>query len=218
MRVTQLVDSQMAYRKFVTRGNDKEATAKNNREKLAGIIASRGTEGLVICPKELRLSWEQAKALPAGWMVWNFGAIRGRDEARAVPQLVIVSRPLPGPAEVELMAEMIFARRLERLPIGEWYQKQSLGRLMTDGTGRRALALRHPDPLVEAVRFAICEGELLQAVGRGRGVRRNAEMPLEVLILTDVPLPIPVDTLITWKGLCDAGPLDVLAAKWSYTT
>jgi hypothetical protein len=75
------------------------------------------------------------------------------------------------------------------------------------------LALRHPDPLVEAVRFAIYEGELLQAVGRGRGVRRNAETRLEVLILTDVPLPIPVDILITWKGLCDAGPLDVLAAN-----
>jgi hypothetical protein len=68
-----------------------------------------------------------------------------------------------------------------------------VGRLMVDGSGRRALAYRHPDPLAEAVRFAICEGELMQAVGRGRGVRRRAETPLEVLILTDVPIPIPVD-------------------------
>jgi hypothetical protein len=88
-----------------------------------------------------------------------------------------------------------------------------VGRLMVDGTGRRALALRHPDPLVEAVRFAICEGELVQAVGRGRGVRRTADTRLEVLILTDVPIPIPVDTLTTWKELCDYGPLSLLATK-----
>jgi len=100
------------------------------------------------------------------------------------------------------------------LPPGEYYPKIPVGRLMADGTGRRALASRHPDPLVEAVRFAICEGELVQAVGRGRGVRRTAEAPLDVLILTNVPLRIPVDRLIAVGELADnAGPLDLLAAK-----
>jgi hypothetical protein len=33
------------------------------------------------------------------------------------------------------------------------------------------------------------------------------------LILKNVPIPIPVDILTTWKELCDAGPLDVLAAR-----
>jgi hypothetical protein len=213
MRVTQVVDSQMAYRKFVARGNDDHGIAENNRQRLADLITNRGFEGLVICPKEVRLVWEEAKILPLGWMIWNFGAIRGRDEAREVPQLVVVSRPLPGPSEVEMIAETIFARRLERLPNGEWYPKQSVGRLMGDGTGRRALAFRHPDPFVEAVRFAVCEGELLQAVGRGRGVRRTAQTPLEVLLLTNVPLPIPVDQLTAWRDLSEAGPLDVLATR-----
>jgi hypothetical protein len=213
MRVTQLVDSPMAYRKLVARTPAEQTTAQNNREKVARTVSGRGADGLVICPKELRLDWEQSKSLPPGWMVWNFGAIRGRDEAREVPQLVIVSRPLPSPAEAEIMAETIFERRVERLPTGEWYPKAPVGRLMADGTGRRALALRHPDPLVEAVRFAVCEGELLQAVGRGRGVRRTAATPLDVLILTDVPTPIPVDALTTWKGLRDTGPLELLAAK-----
>jgi hypothetical protein len=153
----------------------------------------------VICPKELRLAWEEARSLPAGWMVWNFGAIRGRDEANSVLQLVVVSRPLPKPAQVEIMAETIFGRKVDRLPTGLWYPKSPVGRLLIDGTGRRALALRHPDPLAEAIRFAICEGELVQAVGRGRGVRRTAETPLEVLVLTDVPIPLPLNKLTTWK-------------------
>lgn len=88
------------------------------------------------------------------------------------------------------------------------------GFMRSDGTGRRLLTYRHPDPLVETVRFAICEGELLQSIGRGRGVRRTAETPLDVLVLTDVPLPLPVDVTVTWKDLCDgAGPIDVLVAK-----
>jgi hypothetical protein len=213
MRVTQLVDTQMSYGRLVTRGNGEE-TAQNNRDKLASLITSRCSDGLVICPKKLRLAWEKANSLPPGWMVWNFGAIRGRDEARAVPQLVIISRPLPSPAEVETMAETIFGQRVDRLPPGGWYPKAQVGRLMADGTGRRTLAARHPDPLAEAVRFAICEGELLQAVGRGRGVRRTVETPLEVLILTDVPIPLPVNELTTFRALSDSsGPLALLAAR-----
>jgi len=85
---------------------------------------------------------------------------------------------------------------------------------MADGTGRLSLAYRHPDRQVEAVRFAICEAELIQAIGRGRGVRRDEHNPLDVLLLTDVPLPLPVTILTTWRDLCDgAGPLEVLAAR-----
>jgi hypothetical protein len=212
MRVVQLADSQMAYQKLIDE-TDENVTAQNNRERLARLITSRGADGLIICPKKLRIAWEKAESLPPGWLVWNFGAIRGRDEAGAVPRLVIVSRPLPSPGDAELLTELIFGRRVERLPLGEWYPKKPVGRLMADGTGRRALALRHPDSLVEAVRFAICEGELLQALGRGRGVRRTVESPLEVLILTSVPLPIPVDAMIGLRELSDsAGPLDLLAA------
>jgi hypothetical protein len=214
MRVTQLVDRQMAYQGLITGEADEQVATRSNQEKLARVILSRGPDGLVICPKRLRTAWEKAMSLPPGWVIWNFGAIRGLDEAREVPRLIIVSRPLPSPGDAEIMAETIFGRRVDRLPSEDPYPKTPVGRLMADGTGRRALALRHPDPLVEAVRFAICEGELLQAVGRGRGVRRTVESPLEVLILTNVPIPIPVDEVIAWRGLSDnAGPLDLLAAK-----
>ena len=38
-------------------------------------------------------------------------------------------------------------------------------------------------------------------------------MPLEVLILTNVPVPIPVDQLTAWSNLCATGPFDVLVAR-----
>jgi putative DNA primase/helicase len=51
------------------------------------------------------------------------------------------------------------------------------------------------------VRWSICEGELIQATGRGRGVNRSADTPLEIDLLTDVVLPVTVDALVPWSDL-----------------
>ena len=189
-RATQIVDSQVSYTRIAT---------GDTAETLARIIEAQGQNGLVVCPKQLRDEWDRAKRLP-GWELWNFGAIRGRDEGRSVRRLIVISRQLPDHRVVEIQAETIFGRAVERLAPGRRYSKVPVGRLMSDGTGRRALAYRHPDTVVEAVRFAICEGELLQAIGRGRGARRTEETPLEVLVLTDVPLPLPINEITTLEG------------------
>ncbi len=57
---------------------------------------------------------------------------------------------------------------------------------------------QHPDPLAEAVRMQVCEGELTQAIGRGRGVNRTKATPLDIDILADVVLPIEVDEVVDW--------------------
>ena len=72
---------------------------------------------------------------------------------------------------------------------------------MRDGTGRKVEGNQHPDPRVEAVRWAICEAELIQAIGRGRGVNRTADNPLQIDILTNVCLPIEVDEVTTWDAI-----------------
>jgi putative DNA primase/helicase len=59
----------------------------------------------------------------------------------------------------------------------------------------------HADPIAEAVRWSICEGELIQAMGRGRGVNRTADTVLEIDLLTDVVLPVTVDALVPWSEL-----------------
>jgi hypothetical protein len=50
------------------------------------------------------------------------------------------------------------------------------------------------------VRQQICEAELVQAIGRGRGVNRTAESPLDVDILADVVLPVTVDEVQEWTA------------------
>jgi putative DNA primase/helicase len=51
------------------------------------------------------------------------------------------------------------------------------------------------------LRTAIAEREIIQAVGRGRGVNRDATRPLNVFVLADAALPIPVTKLIRWTDV-----------------
>jgi hypothetical protein len=82
---------------------------------------------------------------------------------------------------------------------------------MRDGRGIAVDGPCHPDPRAEAVRWSICEGELIQAIGRARGVNRTEANPLEVDILTNVCLPVEVDVVATWK---DIQP-DVIDVMWA---
>jgi putative DNA primase/helicase len=56
--------------------------------------------------------------------------------------------------------------------------------------------LSRPRRSGSAVRWHIAVGELVQILGRPRGVNRTADNPVDVLILTDVPLPLPIERLI----------------------
>jgi hypothetical protein len=59
---------------------------------------------------------------------------------------------------------------------------------------------QHSDAFVEAVRWQVCEGELIQALGRARGINRTADTPLGIHLLFDTCLPIAVDKVSIWKS------------------
>ena len=80
-----------------------------------------------------------------------------------------------------------------------WYDPVVRGIRMADGRGVAVQCDQHPDPTCEAIRWQICEGELMQAIGRGRGVNRAAENPLDIDILGDVCLPITVHEVEIWR-------------------
>jgi hypothetical protein len=81
-----------------------------------------------------------------------------------------------------------------------WYDRVTRGIRMRGGKGVGVPTDQHPDALAEAVRQQICEAELVQAIGRGRGVSRTTEAPLDVDILADVVLPITVDEVREWDA------------------
>ena len=68
---------------------------------------------------------------------------------------------------------------------------------MADGIFRPAETDRHPNVIAEAIRWHIAEGELIQIIGRARGVNRTRDNPVDILVMTNAPLPIPVERLIT---------------------
>jgi putative DNA primase/helicase len=130
--------------------------------------------------------------------------VTGRDDWRDVRAVVVVGRSLPPPSAVEAQAEALTGAPVARLPRGAWYPFVDATRELADGSLVAAEAVRHPDPVAEAFRWRACEGELVQIVERARGVNRQSDAErVDVLVLTDMPLPMPVETVI---GADDIAP------------
>ena len=61
--------------------------------------------------------------------------------------------------------------------------------------------IEHEDPKAELMRAAVCDDEVIQAIGRARGVNRTAANPLEVQVLADVALPLIHDSVVLWDSV-----------------
>ena len=136
----------------------------------------------------------------------HWGPGPGRD---GVVALIVVGRTAPSPTEVEKMAGALTGIAIERHQ--GWYPKASTAREMADGTFRPAETDRHPNAVAEAIRWHIAEGQLVQIIGRARGVNRTADNPVDILVMTNTPLPIPVEHLISASDL-DPSPADLMMA------
>ncbi len=69
------------------------------------------------------------------------------------------------------------------------YDKAPLGIRMADGTGYARPGRPSPRSHAEAARWQVAEAEVLQAVGRARGVNRTAENPVEIVVWNDLACP-----------------------------
>jgi putative DNA primase/helicase len=138
--------------------------------------------------------------------------------------IIIIGRTQPAPSAIEAMAEVLTGRPPEIIE-GHWYEK-STAALNMNGTGEGPAIFsqkgdggdiivgidRHPDPIAEAIRWRICEAELIQSIGRGRGVNRTAETPLQIDLLTHIPLPCEIDEAGPFKNF-EPTPFDLMAAR-----
>jgi hypothetical protein len=152
---------------------------------------------LVICQQALEEHLKEL-GLPDNVEVVHFNAIRGIDRWGRVRCLITIGRTLPSPRDVEVLTENLTGWAVEKLPDGKWYPRQSAGVDVGDGIGLPVQAERHPDPMVEVIRLQICEAELIQCAGRGRGVNRLADAPLQLDVLSNVCLPMEVHQPIRW--------------------
>lgn len=125
----------------------------------------------------------------------HFNAVAGLDCYKDVRLLIEVGRPLPPSAEAEMLAQVYLGTVAQ-----SGYARTRAGIHMRSGMIRGLPVVRHSDDHAEVLRAAICDDEVVQVIGRGRGVNRTAENPLEVHILSDVALPLVYDQLTTWDN------------------
>jgi putative DNA primase/helicase len=139
----------------------------------------------------------------------------GRDEFKDVAAVVIIGRTQPSPYDIERTAKALTGSAIAG--VDGWYPSAPAYFEMSDGSLVRTTVDRHPDPTAEALRWLTCEGELLQIKGRAREVNRAPTWdgpqpgPVEIFILTNVPLPIRVDQLITLDDIRPK-PADLMLA------
>jgi hypothetical protein len=124
----------------------------------------------------------------------HFNAIAGLDRFADVGLLIVIGRPLPSSADLGPLCASLFGHH----PTGH-YQPVSRSVHLRDGGQAVVRTIAHPDPKAELLRAAICDDELIQAIGRGRGVNRSDDTPLEVQLMADVALPLVHDRVLSWE-------------------
>lgn len=134
--------------------------------------------------------------LPANVIPLHFGALAGRNDLERVRGLVVVGQNTPKPADVEHAAAV-----LTGLPVGTVadYRFPHIdgGIALADGGVVATKNVpRHPDPIVEEMRWQVTEREQIQAVGRLRPLRRSERCWVD--ILSDIPLPLRVNEVVQW--------------------
>jgi hypothetical protein len=152
---------------------------------------------LVVAQKRIVEQIQAINPLPRNVAWLHHGAVSGIDSFREVSRIVVVGRQAPAPGAVEACAEALTGAACTRLPAGQWYQRIDAVHELADGRLVSAERDYHPDSIAEAFRRRITVLELQQIIGRGRGLWRPADNPLHVLVLTDVPLELPVEELKT---------------------
>ena len=152
--------------------------------------ALRGGQTLVITYQACEVAFAGIPGVQTG----HFNAIAGLDAFGTVDRLIVIGRPLPRDSDLSPVCGALFGRQ-----VSGGYGTRLSSVWMRDGTKCAVRAVCHQDGLAEEIRQAICEDEILQAIGRGRGVNRSAQDPLEVHVLGNLALPVVHDTVVTWE-------------------
>jgi putative DNA primase/helicase len=186
--------------------NENERRRQNrikSRNDVLALQRAYGGEALVVTYKAVEESEEFRFGPESNIYVEHFGAIRGTNKYEKARLVIIIGRPLAAPAGYEEALGVLTGAAPEKA-LGDnkgggswWFRKGRRPRLRRLKDGRvieeMVTTWVHPNSLVEALMIASCADEITQAIGRGRGVRREVHEPLDVVVFTDVPLGVPVD-------------------------
>ena len=198
VRVRQLLGTPTSSRKL----DCKKRLAEIRRYILARYLELGRPRTLVICQEKVE-TWLKTSGLPNNINIEHFNNITGIDDYRDVPLLLLIGRTAPGPQAMEALSAALTGKcptpATARGNGFRWYDEVKRGIRLRNGSGIATWGDQHPDPEVEAIRWQIHEGELVQAFGRGRAVNRTAQTPLEADLLLDTCIPVTVDEVERWR-------------------
>jgi len=161
-----------------------------------------GAPALVVCQLKLESYLKEMK-LPDNITVEHYNDISGLDDYRDVRLMIMIGRTAPGPQAMEAMAAALSGVQPTVLKPKNgftWYDQTVDGiRVKGEEFGIGTKGDKHPDPFVEAVRWQIHEGELMQALGRARGINRTDVTPLDIDMLFDTCLPVSINEVVRWE-------------------
>lgn len=198
VRVRYVTDAPVAAGKLKP---DEDGGAGRNLKAIRREILRRfmelGRAPVLVIAQKAVADWLRGSALPVGISAEHFNNVAGLDQYRNVRGLISIGRTLPSPVAVEALAGAVTGHEIVKAE--PWYPKQPRGLRTRNGKPAGIECEAHPDPVADACRWQICEGELMQAIGRGRGVNRTAADPLDIDIIANVVLPLTVDAAEPWN-------------------
>jgi hypothetical protein len=145
---------------------------------------------LVICQMDVE-KWLK-DTLPPEIKLEHYNNTRGLDIYRLVPSMLTVGRTIPSPASVEAQAGALTgAEPANKVLPGQWYEQVPRAIRMADGSGIVVEHCdQHPDPLCEALRWQVCEAEVMQSLGRARWINRDSpDTALKVGVINQYGAP-----------------------------
>ena len=218
--IRQITDRTCAKSMFVYPPNP--TTASNNVKRLhhiqevaAAKYRGKGKAGidvLSVYQKDVEEALKAFRKIPGVTMA-HHNDIAGSNEWEDVAYLDVNGRTLPPPAVYEHMAAVLTGKPVSTISrAGNNWHRFPVPIHKRNGSVEYVLSPRHPDPIVEALRWDGCEGQLLQIEARGRAVNRGPANQIDVEIRTNVPLPLPIDETTTWHQV-QPSPVDLMVAR-----
>lgn len=209
VKVRQVVDRALSHgtivgpdAKFDPDGTKRKTAQRNAEKVLARLISDaleryEGKDVLAVVPLGVEKQWRGTGRLPSWLHLAHHGAVVGLDGFGSVRAVYVIGRPLPSNDAVERMAGALSGVAVEQLG---YVRTESIIRTV-DGGGVVTTAMRHRDPLAEAIRRQVTEAAITQAAGRVRAINRTADNPADIVLWTDVAVPDlgPVEADL-WQG------------------
>ena len=159
-----------------------------------------GGRWLLVCQLKVKEMILEKHDVPDFIELAHHNAVAGQDRWKDVRGIVIVGRTQPPPDAVQREASALIGSDIQ-IDVDEdgWYPNSTTEIFAQSGQRMTIDVDVASHPIAEEARRRTCEAEISQIIGRGRGVNRTEETPLEIHVLTNTPLTEEVSSFAEWR-------------------